>query len=326
MKTRFSVMKNSRHAVFSADANGRMGLSLAMTATVCALLYMAVVCLAPVQPLYAQEGSFDWSEAHELYPGIRHVSLTVDTPRPMHINCLQIDTHAPGLRFYATPRCDPWEANVAETVRLTTRQFIMQARAAGRPVVAAINADAWAPWIPATWNQQITANVSGLAVSDGVLVSPGSGRPSLIIRKDGTAEMALTDADTDISDIHTAVSGFGFVLMDGEILPAHVDLHPRTGTGVCQDGRMVYFLTVDGRQQASRGASYQELGAWLVHFGAHTGINMDGGGSTTMAWWDPQQEGPDKTVLLNVPVGDGRTPGGERCNGNNIGVYYEVQP
>lgn len=280
------------------------------------------LCLALTVAVWAQEGSYDWSAARELCPGVRHAHVTVTDPRPMSINCLRVDTRTPGIAFHTTPRCEDWEENVSETVRKTTRQFLREARAAGIPMVVAVNADWWTPWIPQTWNQPTTANVGGLAVSDGVMVSPGSGTPSFIVRKDGTAQIAITDADTDLGTIHTAVSGFAIVLTGGEATTAGEDLHPRTCMGVSEDGRIVYLMTVDGRQGASRGASYPELGAWMRHFGAHDGANMDGGGSTIMVWWDPERDGDDKTVLLNVPVGSGLTPGTERCNGSNLGVSH----
>jgi hypothetical protein len=290
-------------------------------------LCVVFVSLALLALAHAQTGQYDWSAARDLCPGIKYAHVKADTPRPLNLNCLQVDTRTPGLSFVTTPRCDPWEENVTETVRKSTRQFMQEARAQGVPMVVAINADAWTPWISATWDQPTRPNVKGLAVSDGVLVSPGSGTPSLIIRKNGTLEMAQTEAATDISTIQTAVSGFAFVLMKGEVLPADAVLHPRTATGLSEDGRMLYLLTVDGRQAASGGVSYPELAGWLRHFGAYTGINMDGGGSTTMVWWDPQAEGPDKCSVLNVPVGDGSTAGRERCNGNNLGVCYRsAQP
>jgi hypothetical protein len=56
---------------------------------------------------------------------------------------------------------------------------------------------------------------------------------------------------------------------------------------------------------------------------------MDGGGSTTLAWWDPDFPENDKCRLLNRPVGNGvnfskrppeRFQPTERANGNNLGV------
>jgi hypothetical protein len=59
--------------------------------------------------------------------------------------------------------------------------------------------------------------------------------------------------------------------------------HPRTAVGVRADGRIV-LVTVDGRQpERSVGMTIAELAALLLELGALEAINMDGGGSTTMA-------------------------------------------
>jgi uncharacterized protein YigE (DUF2233 family) len=59
--------------------------------------------------------------------------------------------------------------------------------------------------------------------------------------------------------------------------------HPRTAVGVMKDGA-VLLLVVDGRQKTlSRGATLAETAALLVKFGAVDGVNLDGGGSTTLA-------------------------------------------
>lgn len=59
--------------------------------------------------------------------------------------------------------------------------------------------------------------------------------------------------------------------------------HPRTAAGVRADGRIL-LVTVDGRQpELSVGMTIAELAALLIELGAVEAINMDGGGSTTMA-------------------------------------------
>ena len=288
-----------------------------------ALLALILFLLLPC-PIYGQTGTYDWCGVKELYPGIKHVETKVDSPRKMVINAMQIDTATSGLKFYTTPRCTTWAENSTETRRQTTREFIRKSQATDKKLVVAINADAWNPWIPSEWSQETKRNLLGLAISEGALVSPGSGRPSLIFGKEGTVSMATTRQDYDSSNTQTAVSGFAFCLSEGTPLPGGDDLHPRTGTGLSQDSRYVYFITIDGRQPASEGAKTGELGSWLKYFGAHTGINMDGGGSTTMAWWDPNASDSDKCKLLNNPRGSGGWSilTTERCVGSNIGVYY----
>ena len=41
---------------------------------------------------YGQVGTHDWSGEAELYPGIKHVEVTVSSPRDMVIDALRIDT------------------------------------------------------------------------------------------------------------------------------------------------------------------------------------------------------------------------------------------
>jgi hypothetical protein len=274
----------------------------------------------------AQSGTYDWSGAVNLgpYRGIERTSISVSSPRKMNVNCMRIDVTTPGLRFYTTPRFSPWAENATETLRKTTRRFMLESQSTDKKVVAAINADAFLPW-PVAWNAETPTNLSGLAISEGILVSPGSGKPSLIIGTNRSMRMITTDDGRKINDIETAVSGFAFVLIHGDAVKGDSRTVPRTGIGLSQNGRYAYFMTIDGRQPASEGATTMELGSWLKHFGACHGINMDGGGSTTMAWWNPAIPGSDKCELLNVPVGNGRSSPdgcGERCVGNNLGVYY----
>ncbi|HXF40047.1 MAG TPA: phosphodiester glycosidase family protein [Blastocatellia bacterium] len=60
------------------------------------------------------------------------------------------------------------------------------------------------------------------------------------------------------------------------------DRHPRTAIAKLKDGRIL-LATIDGRQPGvSVGMSLPELANLLLEFGAVDGINLDGGGSTTM--------------------------------------------
>ena len=74
---------------------------------------------------------------------------------------------------------------------------------------------------------------------------------------------------------------------------------PRSAVGQLRDGRIV-LITVDGRQPGwSVGLTNFQLGQALVRYGAVTGMALDGGGSTTMAF--------DGTVL-NRPSGGAERP------------------
>jgi exopolysaccharide biosynthesis protein len=60
------------------------------------------------------------------------------------------------------------------------------------------------------------------------------------------------------------------------------DPNPRTAVGVTSDGKLL-LITVDGRQAMSKGVTLPELATILLRYGAVNAINLDGGGSTTMA-------------------------------------------
>jgi exopolysaccharide biosynthesis protein len=58
--------------------------------------------------------------------------------------------------------------------------------------------------------------------------------------------------------------------------------HPRTGIGFSEDSTTIFFITVDGRQQTSKGMTLLEFADLMIDEGIYQGLNLDGGGSTTM--------------------------------------------
>jgi hypothetical protein len=79
--------------------------------------------------------------------------------------------------------------------------------------------------------------------------------------------------------------------------------HPRTGVGFSRDSSLVFFVTVDGRQESSAGMSLPEFADLMISLGMYQGLNLDGGGSTTMVVEDE---------IVNSPS----DPAGERPIGN----------
>lgn len=109
----------------------------------------------------------------------------------------------------------------------------------------------------------------------------------------------------------TAVSGRQILLQDGAIVP-HADQarHPRTAVGVSEDGRRLFVFTVDGRQAASGGYTLQETAEQLLAMGAHSALNLDGGGSSTLIARAP---GTGDLVTVNSP-----SDNTERAVGNGL--------
>jgi hypothetical protein len=133
-----------------------------------------------------------------------------------------------------------------------------------------------------------------------------------------------TDANNMISaeNLDWAMAGGPRLLRAGKIeipleaegmsAPFSTTRHPRTAMGITQKGE-VLLVTVDGRQTGlSRGVSLTEMAQILLKFGAVEGVNMDGGGSTTMSL---------RGGLLNSP-----SEGIERPVANMLLVYADDLP
>jgi exopolysaccharide biosynthesis protein len=93
-------------------------------------------------------------------------------------------------------------------------------------------------------------------------------------------------------------------------------LHPRTAAGVSADGDTLILLVVDGRQPGySEGVATAELADWLLALGAWDGVNLDGGGTSTLAVLG--EDGRPK--VMNRPI-HANEPGRERASGSHLGV------
>ena len=93
--------------------------------------------------------------------------------------------------------------------------------------------------------------------------------------------------------VPSAVGGGPRLLVDGQVAVDWAaegfdagfagSLNPRTAVGTSRDGRHLFLVTVDGRQAFSKGVSLAGMALILKQYGAWNAINLDGGGSTTMA-------------------------------------------
>ena len=130
----------------------------------------------------------------------------------------------------------------------------------------------------------------------GWVLAAGSSSPAAVRRWLG----ALRAGDpvrirTALEPVHPvdAVGGFPLLVRDSALAPvldsAHVQnlgraRHPRTAVGIGRDGRRLLLVVVDGRQpRYSVGMTLPELGQLMLELGARDALNLDGGGSSTMA-------------------------------------------
>ncbi len=277
-----------------------------------------------VAALLLGAGSINWQSAKSIAPGFQYLNFTRKSPRLMQIFIIRVDLQTPGLRFTGTPG-DPnlgkpmpdYPELPIVTRRQTTADFIHAKRKEGKKLIVAVNASPWKPWTSPFDHRY--ARPSGVMISDGKLVwDNGSAGAAFFVRKNGKAGIGDDLSPSDYSDLELVVTGFSIILKDGDKkISGRTDLAPRTVYGLSADGRYLYLMAIDGRQDKySKGATTDECAEILLEAGAADGINMDGGGSTTLIYCT--KNGKAITVNRHDPKGKYYRP-----VANNVGIYVE---
>ena len=114
----------------------------------------------------------------------------------------------------------------------------------------------------------------------------------------------------DWKKLKMSISGSSMLVKDG-VVPETFSFtaadvmvkSPKTAVGSSKDGKTLYFVTVDGRQNASIGLTQKDMALFMKSIGAYNAINMDGGGSTTMV---ARPLGEKNVKVMNKPS-DGTT-------------------
>ncbi|HET7306663.1 MAG TPA: phosphodiester glycosidase family protein [Gammaproteobacteria bacterium] len=261
------------------------------------------------------------------FVGVTLYQIVRDHPRPQVINLVDIDPDAPGIHFLITPSngdpngAAPGDPNL-ETTRETTLQFITDQHAQ-----LGINGSFFT-FVKHTLN---TNNIS-LVMSDGHRVSRASARRGWIINLGANGHPQIRhvepgEAAQPGSGLYNAIAGVGLLVQHGKnVAPTGTSFddvhHPRTAVGVTAKGHLL-LVTVDGRQPGfSEGMSLRELGKFFVAHGAVEALNLDGGGSTTMAIADPE---PRIINFPSDPWSNGE-PGRPRKVGVSLAVFATPNP
>lgn len=248
-----------------------------------------------------------------LFHGVDVADFTreIEGAGPVSGKVVRIELRADGLSFVATPDNGdrPGETDAWKTSTFLERTGCQ----------LAINA---APFSPVRLVEGGEQDVAGFQVSGGGLVSPGSSTPALVISRDNRARIVDPPFPEPGPDAWNAVAGFYTVLRDGDVTGGDGKRHPRTAVGTSRDGRWLILLVVDGRQPGfSVGATNQDLGEWLRELGAWDGLNLDGGGTTTLV----VEDADGNPRILNRPIHAG-IPGMERPGASHLGVRAQRLP
>ncbi|MDP8905868.1 MAG: phosphodiester glycosidase family protein [Chloroflexota bacterium] len=132
-----------------------------------------------------------------------------------------------------------------------------------------------------------------------------------------------TSIESGWDDTVHAIGAKQLIVYDGRVDIRPYDLndityaHPRSVVGITGSGK-VLMVAVEGRSTVSAGLRLDDLAQLMVDMGAVAAINLDGGGSTTLALRRP---GDHEVSVANALSGGGSTdPGEERTVSNTLQV------
>lgn len=209
-------------------------------------------------------------------PGISYQRLIFDSPSIV-AHVVEIDLNQTAVRFQVTPTNES-----GSFTPLKTSSFLNQINAQ-----IAINGGFYQES-----RQNGMLQPLGLVVSDGQVQNNGRDRyPTLCILQNQQIEISNNSncpAETD-----QAIAGNVLVVENGNSLNSHATFYPgrgnafqpqpRTAVAINEAKDKLWLVVVDGRQGGySVGMTMNELATFLVNLGAHTAINLDGGGSSTL--------------------------------------------
>ncbi len=266
----------------------------------------------------------------EWKPVFKGIELSVSTnlpgvgapiPRRQVTYALRVDLMDPDVEFFTTPRIEfNYVEGDREVAGYTPTDFL-----ARNDLQVVINGGYFSPGTyyspPGT-----PMDVRGLIVSQGILVSPTDSpeyAATLTFNEtNGPTFIPSNWPPASTDGVYTAIAGNEAILVGGTNVGTRFDVEPRTVAGLSEDRRYLFLVAIDGRQPGySDGAYLSEAAQWLEALGAHDGINLDGGGSTTLVF--ETSTGQPLRINRSSAVADS---GRERTVGGHFGIYAKPVP
>ena len=298
--------------------------------------------LAVFLSFLAARGMTGGQLADHPFTGITSITRTEEQPRKVNMHIVEVDLAAPEIAFELTP-----PAGTLETVRQTTVDFLNREHAQ-----VAINAHYFLPFPSKSLEANLVGFAasngtiySGFEIpAQSYAIVPFA--PALNI--DPSNHASIIHNDTRFADgkhiqenakVWNAVAGSAQIVTDGvKTIPAYGGpgslglLMPggprdysgsnswyevrqaRTVIGLSRDSRTLVLFTVD-RAGGSLGMTVGEIADLLINdYGVYNALNLDGGGSTTLAMEDMAAH---RGVIANVSSDN---PKG-RAVGSNLAVF-----
>jgi hypothetical protein len=251
----------------------------------------------------------------EWFAGVRYEREVLRQPRPIVAHLVRVDLTEPGIDFRVTPS-QPSAAG--DLLADTTSSFAVR-----HGVQVAINANFFYPFHahhPLDYAPHVgdPVHVVGPAASGGTLYGESNDEAvTLYLSRDRRLGF-----ERPPGEVWQAISGLGYVVRDGApvVHPAkgfNAVPYPRVVAAVDATGRYLLLLVIDGKQPGySEGVTLAEVADLLLRYGGHTGIQLDGGGSTTLV----RRDEDGRARWVNSPI-NFRLTFWERPVANHLGIY-----
>ena len=249
--------------------------------------------------------------SYPLAPGVAYERRVYTTPRPIVLHVVTVDLTR-GPRFRVTP---PYNAPAAPRTAATRTTDALRTLHAD----LAVNASYFIPFadhgplfsVPSPGQR---TEAIGPAMGDGTPYGRGGdGWFTLTFDAGGRPDIGAVHDDT-----RQAVSGKYLLLAGGKPTTFVRDApYPRTAVGFNGARTTLWIVVVDGKQpRYSDGVTLRELTALFLELGADYALNLDGGGSSTLA---------ANGRLLSRPCHN-HVPGRQRPVSNHLAIYFADAP
>lgn len=227
----------------------------------------------------------DVQDYEMIFENVVYKKYITSDPLILQVYVVKINLNDVDIRFLTTP---PLNKQGVRTNFMQTSSFLYT-----HNLQVAINGDGW--------DREGDNSISGLSAFHGdIYGSPNSGEPSIYFSKDN--EVSFLEKP---KEIWNAVSGFSVIAKDGMITKDTVGKEkrePRTSIGLDENNNILIFIIVDGRQPGfSSGIGLENLAKLQLEHGATIALNMDGGGSSTLAIQGKFEEGLENSIVVNSP-------------------------
>lgn len=259
------------------------------------------------------------NETRSLFQGITYQRQAWSSPRPVMLHLVTVNLAAEGVKPFVSPGLPP-SSSEFETNARTVSEFVDEFE-----VQIGINANFFNPFREETaWDfyprSGDRVNHLGQSTSAGETYSPAQNDWSSICFY-AQNRVQIVESGICPAGALQAVAGNDLLLKDGKPVPPPSYVtedkpYSRTVVAIDKPGKKLWLVLVDGKQfQYSEGITLAELTDFLLKLGADSALNLDGGGSVTLAIQTPQG-----AKVLNAPI-QTKIPMRERPVANQLGFF-----